>query len=101
VQARVGSSAFRLTLVGLMDGLNTVSFRRGFSFVNSSTWGAGVWGAMLWGGGDPGSLKQRLMRAFFGFSCELSNPYPNQPVSILGFSIGADRLGRRKVASGG
>jgi hypothetical protein len=101
VQTRPGSSSLRLQLIGLMEGLRTQGFAKNFSFTISATWGIGAWGSMYWGGGDPTPLKMRLMRTFFGFSFELSNPYPNQPISILGVAIGADRLTRRKVASGG
>lgn len=101
VQARPGSSAFRLRLVGLMEGLHTQGFTRSFTFMSSSTWGSGSWGSMLWGGGDPDAVKTRLMRAFFGFSFELSNPYPNQPITILSAGVSADALGRRRVRSGG
>lgn len=101
VQARAGSSTFRLQLIGLMEGLNTHGFTRAFTFTNASTWGDGLWGEMLWGGGDADAVKTRLMRTFFGFSFELSNPYPNQPVTILTAGVSADKMGRRKVRSGG
>jgi hypothetical protein len=100
-QVRVGSVAFQLQIVGLQDGLRTQAFKRGFSFNNSSTWGNALWGAMVWGGGDPGAVKMRLERACYSFALEFANPYPNQPAGLLGFQLGADRLGRRKAASGG
>jgi hypothetical protein len=100
-QTRVGSVAFRLQIVGLKDGLRTEAFKRGFSFNNSATWGNALWGAMQWGGGDPGAVKMRLERSCYAFALEFANPYPNQPAGLLGFELGADRLGRKKVASGG
>jgi hypothetical protein len=101
VQTRTGSAALRLQLIGLMEGLRVAGFSKNFVFTNAGTWGVGAWGVMTWGGGDSAAVKSRLMRTFFGFSFELSNPYPNQPIAVLGVSVGADRLNRRKVASGG
>jgi hypothetical protein len=38
------------------------------------------------------------MRTFFGFSFEMSNPYPNQPVAILTVGVTADAMGPTKGA---
>lgn len=101
VQARAGSSRFRLLMAGLMEGLNTQGFTRSFSLTQSSTWGSGSWGVMKWGGDDPDAAKTRLMRTFFGFAFELANPFPNQPVTIISARVAADPLGGTLVKSGG
>jgi hypothetical protein len=100
VQARPGSSSFRLRLAGLMEGLITTGFQKTFTFSSSGAWGVGSWGSMLWGGADARPVKTRIMRAFFGFSFELWNPYPNQPIEILTARVTADPLPRRWVSSG-
>lgn len=101
VQVRPGSSVFPLRFVGFKNGLNTRLFTRGFAFLNSQTWGSGTWGALIWGGGDAGSVKTRIGRTFFGFACELSNPYPNQPVGVLSLGVSADPQRGKWVDSGG
>lgn len=100
VQARPGSASFRLRIAGLMEGLVTQGFLKNFSFATSSAWGAGLWGSMLWGAGNSALLKTRIQRSFYGFSFELWNPFPNQPIEIISARVTADTLKRRWVGSG-
>jgi hypothetical protein len=100
VRCRPGSSAFRLRLAGLMEGLITTGLTKTFSFASTSAWGAGSWGSMLWGGADATSVKTRISRTFFGFSFELWNPYPNQPIEVISARVGADVLPGQWVNSG-
>jgi hypothetical protein len=101
VQARPGSASFRLRLTGLLEGLTTTSFRKYLPFASTSVWGGGSWGTMLWGGADARPVKTRVQRTFFGFSFELWNPFPNQPVEVISARLTADPLPRRWVGSGG
>lgn len=102
VNAKPSASVFGLRIIGLLEGFTTQTWTKVMSgFTVGSGWGAGAWGSMLWGGSDPNGLKSRIMRTFFGFTFEMSNPYPNQPVAILDLRVTADARGRRWVKSSG
>jgi hypothetical protein len=102
VGAKPASSSFACRVLGLLEGFTNQTFQKYFAgFTLSNAWGVGLWGTMLWGGSDPTGLKTRIGRTFFGFSFELSNPFPNQPVSLVETSVSADPVGKKWVNSGG
>lgn len=101
VQLRPGSSALKLCLRGFKEGYDSREFSRDFiSRSGGGLWGSGLWGSMMWGGGNADALKTRLKFTFFGLGLEVSNPYPNAPVGLLGVRLTADRLGARLRRSG-
>lgn len=61
--------------------------------LTAGTWGAILWGTGAWSRGDKRPTKQRLMRAFYSAQFEMSNRYPNQPIEVVTFGLGADPLG--------
>jgi hypothetical protein len=102
INAKPSASVFGLRLIGFLEGLTTQTWSKVMSgFTIGSGWGVGLWGTLLWGGSDANGLKTRIMRNFFSFTFELSNPYPNQPVSVVDVRLTADGHGRRWVKSGG
>jgi len=62
-------------------------------------WGEAIWGESLWSGNARARpiSKLRLMRAPFSMAFRFQNFYPDQPVELLGYTVGCDVLPRRSV----
>jgi hypothetical protein len=77
---------------------------RTFSFtfpVSGLVWGVGQWGVDLWGDNSAqAAKKRRVHRSYYAAQLRFSNFYPNQPIVVTSYSLGADILRNTTVSSG-
>jgi hypothetical protein len=102
LQSKVTSESHTISVNARFNDDEGITSSVSYSFPTGSAtgvWGTGIWGTSLWGFTSRRMRKKRIDRSAFTVQFQLSNFYPDQPVTITALGITADKLIEDLVAS--
>jgi hypothetical protein len=100
LQGKSTSSSYDTTVHARFNDDEGVVASTDYTFPTGSrggVWGEMIWGTGLWSETTRRTRKQSVGRSPFTTQFQFSNYYPDQPITITGWGLTAERLQGRKV----